>query len=318
MIYTGTLHESPISLLITYNSGKNSGYQLKQTYCLKKKLNYKMIRLNERQRPVSLEDAKRKFFQITKIQISLSMIRTMILDDEKHCVESLRLDLVKYCPEVEILATCTGSKEGLQAIKKLKPDLVFLDVEMPWMNGFELLELLQPVEFDVIFTTAYDSYALKAFRVSAVDYLLKPICKDDLISAVQRIHKKLNDTGTDRIQTLLDDYFTRQQQSRITIPEKDGYQFIDVPNILYAESDGNYARIFIHQKSPLFVSMTLKDLENKLSGNNFCRVHHSFLVNLDNVDRYVKAEGGYLVMKNGAIVPVSRAKKNDLKSVIQV
>lgn len=246
------------------------------------------------------------------------MIRTIILDDEKHCVESLRLDLVKYCPEVEILTTCTGSKEGLQAIKKLKPDLVFLDVEMPWMNGFELLELLQPVDFDVVFTTAYDSYALKAFRVSAVDYLLKPICKDDLISAVQRIHKKIYDPGTDRIQTLLDDYFTRQQQSRITIPEKDGYQFIDVPTILYAESDGNYSRIFISDKSPIFISMTLKDLEKKLSGNNFCRVHHSFLVNLDNVERYVKAEGGYLVMKNGAIVPVSRAKKNELKAVIQI
>jgi two-component system LytT family response regulator len=246
------------------------------------------------------------------------MIRTVILDDEKHCIESLRLDLTKYCPEVDIVAACTSSKEGLQAIKKHKPDLVFLDIEMPWMNGFELLDLLQPVDFDVIFVTAYDSYALKAFRVSAVDYLLKPISKDDLISAVQRVLKKVNESGTERIQALLDDYFTRQHQNRITIPEKDGYQFLDIPSILYAESDGNYSRIHIKDKPALFISMTLKDFEQKVAGNNFCRVHHSYLVNLDNVDKYVRSDGGYLVMKNGAIVPVSRAKKSELKAVIQV
>lgn len=245
------------------------------------------------------------------------MISAIILDDEKHCIESLRLDLTKYCPEVDIIATCTSSKDGLQSIKKLKPDLVFLDIEMPWMNGFELLDVLQPVEFDVIFVTAYDSYAMKAFRVSAVDYLLKPISKDDLINAVKRIHKKINDNGTERIQALLDDYFVRQHQSRITIPEKDGYQFLDIPTILYVESDGNYSRIHLLNKPSLFVSMTLKDLELKLTGNNFCRVHHSYLANLDNVDKYVRSEGGYLIMKNGAIVPVSRAKKGELKAVIQ-
>lgn len=244
------------------------------------------------------------------------MIRAILLDDEKHCIESLKLDLTKYCPEVDIVAACISSKEGLQAIKKLKPDVLFLDVEMPWMNGFELLELLQPIDFEVIFVTAYDTYALKAFRVCAVDYLLKPISKDDLISAVQRIHKKASQ-GTDRIQELLDVYFTRKHQTRITIPEKDGYQFLDIPDILYAESDGNYSRIHVADKPSLFISQTLKDLEEKLAGNNFCRVHHSYLVNLDNVDRYVRSDGGYLIMKNGAIVPVSRAKKNELKAVIQ-
>lgn len=246
------------------------------------------------------------------------MIRAIILDDEKHCIESLKLDLTKYCPEVDIVTSCTSSKEGLQAIKKHKPDLVFLDVEMPWMNGFELLDLLQPIDFDVIFVTAYDSYALKAFRVSAMDYLLKPISKDDLIQAVQRVLKTAGNAGTERIHALLDDYFSRQHQSRITIPEKDGYQFIDIPIILYAESDGNYARIHLLEKPSLFISMTLKDLEQKLNGNSFCRVHHSYLVNLDNVEKYVRSDGGYLVMKNGAIVPVSRAKKNELKAVIQV
>ena len=245
------------------------------------------------------------------------MIRAVILDDEKHCVESLQLDLARYCPEVDVIASCTSSKEGLQAIKKLKPDLVFLDVEMPWMNGFELLELLQPIDFDVIFITAYDSYALKAFRVSAVDYLLKPISKEDLVQAVQRIDHKYTQQGTERIQALLDGYFSKGNKDRITIPERDGYQFIDVADILYVESDGNYARIHRLDKDPLLVSMTLKDVGQKLTDNNFCRVHHSYLANLDNVDRYVRTDGGYLVMKNGAIVPVSRAKKSELKAVLQ-
>ena len=247
------------------------------------------------------------------------MIKAILIDDEPHCLESLTLDLQKYCPEVEIIKTLSSSKEGLKYIKKVKPDLLFLDIEMPWMNGFELLEYLSPIDFEVIFVTAYDSYAVNAFKVSAVDYLMKPIDKEDLKSAVAKVQKKLSakDMGNDKIHHLLDQYFNSKAQKKIVFPEKDRQKFVDPNDIIAVKAESNYSQVFIENENPLTLSITLKAIEEKLSGLSFMRVHHSYLVNMDKVSQYVKSDGGYLIMSDNSMIPISRSKKSELKTFLE-
>ena len=247
------------------------------------------------------------------------MIKAILIDDEPHCLESLTLDLQKYCPEVDILKALSSSKDGLKYIKKTKPDLLFLDIEMPWMNGFELLEYLSPIDFEVIFVTAYDSYAVNAFKVSAVDYLMKPIDKEDLKSAVAKVKKKLmaKDMGNDKIHHLLDQYFNSKSQKKIVFPEKDRQKFVDPNHIIAVKAESNYSQVILENESPLTLSITLKSIEEKLDGLSFMRVHHSYLVNMDKVSQYVKSDGGYLIMSDNSMIPISRSKKSELKSFLE-
>ena len=241
------------------------------------------------------------------------MINAIIIDDEQHCIDALTTDLSKNCGNVEVIAKCTSAKEGILSIKKLKPQLIFLDVEMPWMNGFEMLEMLDHIDFCIIFTTAYDKFAARAFRISAVDYLLKPIDAADLKTAVQKAEEKvLASAGTVNIQNLLHNIRQPAQQQKIALPNRDGYEFAQVNTILYCNAEGAYTKIVLTDKRPLLISKTLGDIEEMLPAEIFIRIHHSTIVNLNAVTHYSRADGGYVVMNTNEKLMVSKARKEVL------
>ncbi len=249
-------------------------------------------------------------------------LRAILIDDEASAVESLAVELNAYCPEVDVLAKCTSAKEGIEAIQKLNPDLVFLDIKMPWMNGFEMLQALGTFSFSVVFVTAYDEFALRAFEVNAVDYLMKPIEKDKLILAVQKVkqqRKPLTPNVLDDIlHTIrrLEDAGSRRVR-HISLPTPEGLEFIKIDQILYAKADSNYSKIFLKDGNVVMLTRTLKQVEELVHGLNFFRTHQSYLVNLDYIKKYVKGQGGYLILERGLQVPVSRAAKSKLMELLK-
>jgi two-component system LytT family response regulator len=241
------------------------------------------------------------------------MIKAILIDDEKHCRETLSIQLEKYCPDVQLLAQCSSAAEGLQAIAQHSPDVVFLDVEMPQMNGFEMLGQLSPIPFEVIFTTGYDAYAIKAIRFSALDYLLKPIDKEELKKAVAKVSHKNSHKLTDQLDVLLEKLHNKQSAlQKIALPTGDGFELVPLENILHCESDSNYTHIVLKNGRKILVSRTLKEIEELLEGYSFVRVHHSHLVNLNEITRYIRGEGGYVVMSNNTSIAVSRSRKDAL------
>jgi len=241
------------------------------------------------------------------------MIRSIIIDDEQHCVKALLSDLQQHCPSIEVVEACSSAKEGIMAIRKLNPDLVFLDVEMPWMNGFEMLEVLGEINFSIIFTTAHDEFAAKAFRISAVDYLLKPIDANDLKAAVQKVEKKMEEgSNLQHITNLLRNMRQPSAEQKIALPQREGYEFIDVASIIYCQAEGAYTKVFINEKKPMLISRTLGDVEELLPPEIFQRIHHSTLVNLTYISQFLRTDGGYVVLKNGEKLSVSKAKKEML------
>ncbi len=238
------------------------------------------------------------------------MIRAIIIDDEVQCIETLASLLKECCPEVYVMDECRSAQKGLHAIEKLKPDLVFLDVEMPVMNGFEMLERLPTINFELVFTTSYDHHAIRAIRLSALDYLLKPIDKEELKTAMQRVDHKLRPSVSQQLEILLGK--VRQPSlhiNKIALPTMEGLHMVNVENIISCQSDSNYTIIQLKGKQKIIVSKTLKDIEDMLEGFSFIRVHHSYMVNINEVNKYVKGEGGYLVMSDNSVIDVSRSKK---------
>ena len=241
------------------------------------------------------------------------MIKALIVDDEPYSCETLAVLLARYCPEVTIMGSCSNGMEALAVIQKQSPNLVFLDVEMPKMNGFEMLEQLPSINFDLIFTTSYDKYALKAFRFSAIDYLLKPIDREELQKAVQKIVQRTQVPTAQQLEILFQKMHRGSAVvSKIALPTMEGLQMVTIDSIISCDSDSNYTIIRFKNKEKLVVSRTLKDVEELLEDHAFVRVHHSYLVNLNEVLKYVKGEGGYLVMSDGAAINVSRSKKEVL------
>ena len=238
------------------------------------------------------------------------MIKAIIVDDEPYCCESLEMLLLKYCPEIEVLGTYNNASDAMVAIQKHQPGLVFLDVEMPRINGFEMLEQLPAINFDLIFTTSYDKYALKAIRFSAIDYLLKPIDREELQKAVQKVINHSRRPITQQLEILLQKIGNPTKPiSKIALPTMEGLQLIAIDSIISCESDSNYTILLLKDKSKIVVSRTLKDIEEMLEDHSFARVHHSYLVNLNEIQKYVKGEGGHLQMSDGSTVDVSRSKK---------
>jgi two-component system LytT family response regulator len=240
------------------------------------------------------------------------MIRSIIIDDEQHCVKALHNDLQKSCPSVEVLDFCYSAKEGIMSIRKHNPELVFLDVEMPWMNGFEMLEVLGEVNFAIIFTTAHDEFAARAFRISAVDYLLKPVDANDLKEAVKKAEQKFQQPGNLHIENLLRNIKKPSRHQKIALPYKEGYEFVEVNHIIYCQADGAYTRVFIDNRKPILVSKTLGDIEEMLPVDMFQRIHHSTVVNLETITHFVRSDGGYLKLQTGEQLPVSKSKKEGL------
>jgi two-component system, LytTR family, response regulator len=241
------------------------------------------------------------------------MIRSIIIDDEQHCIRALLNDIEKNCPAVEVLDTCNSAKEGMLSIKKNNPDLIFLDVEMPWMNGFEMLEVLGDVKFSIIFTTAHDEFAAKAFRISAVDYLLKPIDSNDLKAAVQKVEKKMDEgSSLKHISNLLSNMKQPSSNQKIALPQREGYEFVDVSSIIYCAAEGAYTKVLMTDKKNFLISRTLGDVEELLPPELFQRIHHSSLVNVEYISQFLRTDGGYVVLKNGEKLSVSKAKKEML------
>lgn len=239
-------------------------------------------------------------------------LKAIIIDDEAHCIETLQWQLSRFCPEVELLQTFHHPSEGLSFLDQNKIDLLFLDIDMPEMSGFQLLEQVKHPSFDVIFTTAHDQFALKAIKISALDYLIKPIDEDELVKAVQKAVSKTQHPTIDSITHLLHQIQEKTLSDRIYLPTLNGLEFVDTAHISRCESDSNYTTLYLNTAKKITVSKTLKEIEEMLKEEHFFRVHHSHIVNLKLVDKYVKGDGGHLVMQSGDVVPVSRARKQHL------
>ena len=242
------------------------------------------------------------------------MIRAIVIDDEKNSREYIQTVLQDYCPDVEVVALADSVATGTEAIKEHGPDLIFLDIQMPGGDGFELLEKFPQPSFDVIFITAYDHYAIKAFEFSALDYLLKPIDISRLQDAVGKIiEKKDQGKKQEKFEVLIENLKSVSNQfDKIMLPNMEGFTAVEVREIIRCEGDENYTKLFLMDGGKILVSKTLKELENLLEDFNFCRIHKSHLVNLNNVKSYTKGRGGYVIMADDSKVDVSRNKKKEL------
>jgi len=242
------------------------------------------------------------------------MIKAILIDDEVHCLETLSILLKEYCPDVQIVDQCRSAKKGLEAIEKMKPDLVFLDIEMPAMNGFEMLEQFTEIPFAIIFTTSYDQYAIKAIRFSALDYLLKPIDPKELVNAVKKVQEQRHLPMAEQFQMLLKQIQDKDHHfNKIAVPTAEGFELIPADQVIRCEADDNYTHLFIKSNRKIIACRTLKEMEEQLHDFSFfVRVHHSYLVNLNEVTKYIRGEGGYLVMSDGSVVNVSRSRKDSL------
>jgi two-component system LytT family response regulator len=246
------------------------------------------------------------------------VIRALIIDDEESTINVLRLLLQQHGPEIEEIYTAIGANEGLQKIKEINPQLLFLDIEMPAMTGFELLEQFPQHNFEVIFVTAYDHYAIKAIRYSALDYLLKPIDIEELKQAVHRFHttyKNDNHNTQSLYENLL--YNLNQPQSRdyrLAITTTEGTSFYNASEIIRAEALGNYTRFYLKEKKPVLTSRTLKEYEDLLADHQFLRVHRTHLVNPKYIEAYTKDHE--LKMHDGSLVQVSRRKWESIKEKV--
>lgn len=248
------------------------------------------------------------------------MIRSVIIDDELHSVETLKWKLEQYCPEVQVAAAFTDPVEGLEFLKKTPPDLLFLDIEMPLLNGFDILEELGRVPFDVIFTTAYDEFGIQAIKFSALDYLLKPVQNQELKKAVEKHRSKINHQIPEKQLEVLFKNIRDEEQgkpTKIGLATKESIEFVEIEDILFCISDSNYTTVHLADGRKKLISRTLKEFEEILTPFQFFRPHHSYLVNLKHVKEYIRTEGGYLIMANKTSVPVSRNKKDELLARFQ-
>jgi len=237
------------------------------------------------------------------------MLKTVLVDDEINALEALEWKLNRYIDDIEIIK-CNSPIEAIEIIQDEKPDLVFLDIDMPEMDGFTLLQKLSYTNFDLIFTTAHDEFALQAIKVSAIDYLLKPVDKDELITAVDKVvaSRKGNELE-DKLQSL---FSNLNKNDKINISADGKIYLLDRDDVIMLKSDKSYTTIFLIDDKTILVSKTLKEVEKKFAFPEFFRVHNSFLVNINHVKEYLKSLGGELIMSNGMSASISRNKKTEL------
>ncbi len=245
------------------------------------------------------------------------MIKALIIDDEQYCLDALETTIKRYCPDIDVVGTCLSGVLGLESIEKYKPQLVFLDIAMPKMDGFEMLNELDNIDFEVIFTTAYDNFAIQAFKVNAVDYILKPIDRQELIAACEKAKKRIALNSGDplrynkQIIQLLNSIRNFSEPLKfISIPTLKGFEIVKAEDILYVKGDGNYSNIIIKNKSPILISKTVKYMEKKLEEYSFFfRIHSSSIINLNEINQYFRGEGGYVVMSDGKTLNVARHRR---------
>ncbi len=240
-------------------------------------------------------------------------ITAISIDDEALCNKALEVEIRKYCPDIHFLGSYTDPNLGMEAIREVKPDIVFLDIEMPWVNGFELIDKLHPISFEVIFVTAYNEYALKAFRSKALDYLLKPIEPPDLVEAVNRAMNKIKQSQrNEELETLINRYAASHLPDIISLPTSDGLEFIHKKDIVYCEAEGNYTYIHTQDEKKRLIPKTLKEIETMIHDPGFIRIHQSYLANVAFLKSYSRLDGGHIELRNGKQLPVSRSRKEEL------
>ena len=242
----------------------------------------------------------------------MDKLKAILVDDEKDSREILSNYLKKYCAKVDLLAQCKNIQEAESAIGEHQPDLVFLDIEMPFGTGFDLLENLQEINFETVFVTAYDNYAIQALNMSAAYYILKPIDIDELIKSVDRIYEeRRKDKDSSHIKVLLENFKQGENKPRkILLPTFEGFEIVSLDQIIYCEADDNFTKIHLKGLSkPLLISKTLKYFEDLLPSDYFVRIHRSSLINTNYVIRYTKGKGGYVTMENQIELEVSPKKK---------
>lgn len=237
-------------------------------------------------------------------------VKAIIIEDEQYNRENLTQLLQKYCPDVNIITCCSSASEGYEAILNLRPELVFLDIEMPGGNGFSLLEKLPQITFEVIFVTAYDNYGIKAIKFSALDYLLKPIDIAELSEAVKKAKEKLSlKQENQRMFHLLQNNKLPDTSKTLALSLAEKIEFVEIGSIIRCEAENNYTIFYLKDKQKLIVSRTLKEFDELLSPYHFLRVHQSHLINLSEVKSFIKTDGGYIRMKDGSSVSISRQRK---------
>lgn len=243
-------------------------------------------------------------------------LRAIAVDDENHCLTTLEFELGRSCPDVQLIKKIQDSEEAYEVLRTEEFDLLFLDIHLQATSGIELLERLMPVDFDVIFVTAYDEYAIKAFDLSAMHYLLKPVNRNKLRSAVDKViekRKKIDKFQYEQMLKALRDDLS--QSKKVGIPVQDGIEFIDPSELLYIKADSNYSTFYFKDGRKLIVSKTLKTIEESYLSSGFVRIHKSHLVNVSELSKYIKNDGGYVVLSNGERLSVSRNKRQILNDL---
>lgn len=241
------------------------------------------------------------------------MIKCVLVDDETNALEMMEWLLKTYCPQVETVALCNTAETGIEAIYRHKPDVVFLDIEMPRMNGFDMLEQIKNLSFEVVFCTAYDQFAIKAFKYAALNYLLKPVDPDDLKATIQRVEEKKAIPSREQFALLLQhiNQPPKLTPARIALTTGDGLIFVATGEIIYCKAESNYTNVVLTGGRKIMVSRVLKELDETLGGADFYRVHSSFLININHVKKFIRGEGGYIVMDNDDNITISRSRRQE-------
>ncbi len=246
---------------------------------------------------------------------TLKNIKTILVDDEANNLQFLQSLLKDNCPSIQVMETANSAADGLLMIQELKPQLVFMDVDMPGMTGFEVLKKLEPLSFEVIFVTAYNQYAMEAFEYNAVAYITKPIVTEKLLAAVEKAIVKIEEKKyTEHIFSLLENVQQKNEHDKIALPTLQGLQFVKLNQICYVESSGNYSNFFLADNTKIMVSRQLGEYEKLLPVDNFVRIHDKHIINLTCIQEYIKGSGGEVILENGARLTVAARRKDELLS----
>jgi len=246
------------------------------------------------------------------------MIRTIIIEDEPVSREMLTLMLQRYKNDIEIIDTCSNPTDGIESIAKHQPDLIFLDIQMPKMNGFDMLKKIPSIKFEVIFTTAFDQYAINAIRISALDYLLKPVDDEDLAAAIDKCRERMQSKKPgSQFENLFNNLMNKNPLDKtLALAASDGISFVKMSDILRVEANGRYAKFYLLNKETILVSKTLGDFEEILSANQFFRIHDSSIINLNHVKKYIRGDGGTVLLSDNTELDVARRRKEDFIKLI--
>lgn len=244
-------------------------------------------------------------------------MRAVVIDDEKNCIDVITALTRKYTDDLEIIGAFQNGQEALENIDTLRPDLVFLDIEMPIVNGFEFLDRTPYKKFKIVFTTAYNEYAIKAIKHHAFDYLLKPIQRKEFIDTINRLREEGSINSAGEIDLLLQQMSLQTNTNKIVVSTSEGMIFLSLDRIMYVKAEGAYSCIFKENGSKLLVSKTLKEVDELINSRHFLRVHASYIVNFEFIKRYLRGEGGYLELTNDETIPVSRSRKAELLNFME-